>query len=111
MNSLINRDLTMIKRSILKASLVATLAIPTISMAATTPDTTVAPTVPWYTTVGNGFKNMLRPFQSHPQTFVIKNEITGARIGTIDSVKNGCTVSENNGQTIKVTCENIFPSN
>ena len=101
----------MIKRSILNVSLIAVLALPTISIAATTSNTTSTPTVPWYTTVGNGFKDILIPFQSHPQTFVIKNEVTGASIGTIDSVKNGCVVLENSGQTIKIKCENSFPSN
>jgi hypothetical protein len=96
----------MIKKSILKISLVAALTIPTISMAATTSDTNTntAQSTPWY-------QAMWRPFQSSPQTFIIINEISGAHIGGMDSVEKGCTVLENNGQTIKVTCENSFLSN
>ena len=82
----------MIKKSILNLSLVAALVIPTISMAATTPDKT-------------------KSHSESCQTFIIKNDIDGASIGTVDNIKEGCYVSQNDGQTIKIMCPSSFSSN
>ena len=82
----------MIKKSILNLSLVAALAIPTISMATTTSGTT-------------------KPQSESGQIFIIKNDIDGASLGSVDNIKEGCYVSQNDGQTIKITCPSSFSSN